>query len=1129
MGTRRERVVVSLDDDFSSPMRRCAGATATLNHELDRLSGQAVMSSRFARTVERDMDGVSKSTRRASADINQLSGRLSLLARFVAVFGPAASPIGAVAAAGVAGLVTQFGLATVGALSLVVAAQGVGDALKAVEAARLEPTAENLAKAEQAMAKLAPEARDFVARFQELRPVLGDLQKAAARGWFPGLTDALASLEKAAPRIERILEAVSKAGGDAVAEGAASLAGERWRDFFEYIETEAPEAVTDLSTALGSLTHGLAELLMVSDPGNDGLRKWLVDTAGAFDDWATNLDDADVEGFFDYVSETGPKLAAATGAIANGILQIAEAAAPLGGPVLDSIAALADAIAAIADSPLGTPIMTAVTAVSALSLASRGLDAALKGANIQLAAMGAQSPRTAAALGMVHKAALALIGIQLGTQIIDGVRESASDAAPDVEKLAGSLERLDSAALKKELGGSLKELLGASNQGGLRGLSEDLAGAAENASLLGVNIGDVAGIFVPQLKHMGDEAERTKEAAAALDQALVEMVTTVGGQEAKRAFDDMTKAEDLSASAKQDLLKLLPGYTEALKATGAAAGQAATSADTLAASQDLIQAKLLASRDAARESAKSFLDFSDSIAGDKFSLSGWLDAFEAQVRALANFRDNIQTLRDKGLNESIIDELIDQGPAAAQAVEGLANAGEGAIKRLNGAFGDGRGEIRGMGKDAKKAEEDLQNLGNANASPKIDADPTAFDNKRRAVDGDLDRLDKKKTKPSIDLADGPFQRARQHAANQLNDLTKPRTVTVTAKLDAAGAFARLRAMFGAAAASGSANAAEKGINPADGGTIPRGGGRPVRAAVGSTVPDDGGGYRDYLLYMLAPLEEVISNRRGQADQFRPELKDINAGLSRAEVVERMLMRGLSSPRTAAGGGTAGKQIVSTLAGSSGPRKGDNVLGYFPALGKSVKEWASELEKSKSKIEDEISARESLADSLGEVIKGRLTSDLFGATDPWSAGSSFEDVMATLLGDTAAAKGQTADIQELRDKGLSEDALAALLAEADNETIAAWSDLSADQLDQYERAFQDRALAVAAAQTAGMNAAFGAQFAGTNARLDQVKAELAQANRLLAAAPDATGKSAGDQFGKKTNRGAGNGSRNGRRG
>lgn len=49
-----------------------------------------------------------------------------------------------------------------------------------------------------------------------------------------------------------------------------------------------------------------------------------------------------------------------------------------------------------------------------------------------------------------------------------------------------------------------------------------------------------------------------------------------------------------------------------------------------------------------------------------------------------------------------------------------------------------------------------------------------------------------------------------------------------------------------------------------------------RAADGDTVPG-GGSYRDKVPYLLAPGEEIISNRQGQADRHRGLLKSINNG------------------------------------------------------------------------------------------------------------------------------------------------------------------------------------------------------------------------------------------------------------
>lgn len=62
---------------------------------------------------------------------------------------------------------------------------------------------------------------------------------------------------------------------------------------------------------------------------------------------------------------------------------------------------------------------------------------------------------------------------------------------------------------------------------------------------------------------------------------------------------------------------------------------------------------------------------------------------------------------------------------------------------------------------------------------------------------------------------------------------------------------------------------------ADGGTI--------HAAAGMTVPGAMYPYGDSVHAMLAPSEEVISNRFGQASAYRPLLKAVNAGASPAQV------------------------------------------------------------------------------------------------------------------------------------------------------------------------------------------------------------------------------------------------------
>lgn len=392
MSVRREAVRLELEDHFTREVLQAAAATGVLNKALNNLDGTNVRTSRSTDDVDRSITGLSSSSRRGGADINNLSGRLSLLARAAAVAGPALLPIGSIGVAAVAGLASQLGFAAIGMGTLVAASQGVGDALTAVNKAALEPTAANLEAAREAMANLGPHAQAFVERFQNLRPVLADIRDAAAAGWFPGLTDALDSFEQVAPKIAQIFGAIGTAGGNLVADAAEALAGPEWREFLNFVQREAPPALDALGRSVGNVVAGMADLWMAFAPLNRDFNGWLLDASRSFADWADGLSETQgFQEFIAYIRDNGPLVAEMASSIGNMLLQIAQAAAPLGGPVLQAITAVADAIAAIADSPLGTPIMAGVTALSALSLSSTIAAASLTRLSAAMGAVGATS------------------------------------------------------------------------------------------------------------------------------------------------------------------------------------------------------------------------------------------------------------------------------------------------------------------------------------------------------------------------------------------------------------------------------------------------------------------------------------------------------------------------------------------------------------------------------------------------------------------------------------------------------------------------------------------------------------------------------------------------------------------
>lgn len=376
MTTRRERVIVEAVDEFSSPMARMAASAKFFENSLDSIDGKTVRTNRGLSETAVQTDRLGASMRSNGAEIDKFSGRLRLFADLAAVLGPGLVPIGAVAIPAVTALAGQLGFAAIGAGSLITAFQGVGDALTAVNDAALEPTAANLEKAREAMSHLGPEAQEFVTRFQEIRPVLADMRDSAAAGWFPGLTESLDSLVEVGPKVGEILRVIGESGGNLLAEGAERLAGPEWAEFLTFVQNTAPAALETLGRTIGNVATGLAELWMAFDPINTDVNDWLLESSRSFAEWADGL--SETQGFQDFVAylrESGPQVADALGSIGNALLQIVEAAAPLGGPVLAALTAVADALAAIADSQAGPALLAAASAMAILNRAQLGMAA----------------------------------------------------------------------------------------------------------------------------------------------------------------------------------------------------------------------------------------------------------------------------------------------------------------------------------------------------------------------------------------------------------------------------------------------------------------------------------------------------------------------------------------------------------------------------------------------------------------------------------------------------------------------------------------------------------------------------------------------------------------------------------
>lgn len=378
MAVRREKVLLELEDRFSTQMAKAAAAAALLNRELNSLSGSSVRTSRDSDRVERSVKGAGEEiertglkTRRGAAEIDKYSGRLRLLTEAAIGLGPALIPIGAAGVPAVLGLAAGFGAAASAAGVALLAFNGVGDALKAIDAAQLEPTTANLEKMRAELDKLGPAGAEFARYLDSIEPQLHQLQDTAREGLFPGVEEGIGELLGLLPQVRVILFDVSTALGRLSAEAGRALSGEEFRPFVEYLRTDAAPTLEAFGHTIGNVVQGLASLMVAFAPLTRDFTGGMERMSQSFADWAAGL--SQTQGFRDfvaYVRESGPKVLDLLGALADAFVGILRAAAPVGDAVLPTLTALAKVLGAIADSPIGPPLYAGAAALLAVNRAA---------------------------------------------------------------------------------------------------------------------------------------------------------------------------------------------------------------------------------------------------------------------------------------------------------------------------------------------------------------------------------------------------------------------------------------------------------------------------------------------------------------------------------------------------------------------------------------------------------------------------------------------------------------------------------------------------------------------------------------------------------------------------------------
>lgn len=1062
MTTRNEKVRLSLEDaGFSTGLAKAAGQAALLERQLDDLDGTTV-------SVSRDFDGLGNTFRENGSEIDRYSGRLRLLADTALMLGPALVPIGAVGVPALTGLASAFGFTAIGAGSAVVAFNGVGDALEALRKAQVDPTIENLQAASDALDQIGPHAGAFAQELVAMGPAFREVRDAAAAGLFPGLLASLDDVERVLPKVASLFQVVGDAVGDLANRGAESLASAEWADFFSFLEAEAPRALSDLGSALGNVAHAMSELWEGFAPLNRDFTGWLRDSAVAFNEWATGVSQTDgFKEFVDYIRDNGPRVADAMGSIGNALVQVVEAAAPLGGPVLTIVAGLADAIAALAGSNAGPALFGLAAGMAAVSRATKIAGPAMSSLSTAFLDLRTSPNRAATAMERFGGAAKMAAG-GAGVALFAHSLTQTNDELRAFEGVVGG------AMAGFSVGGGWGAAIG-----GAVGLMTSLGSSADESSAQVQAFTDA----LIESKGAIDDTVRTIAATSLEDAGILEHAEKLGLD-----LELVTDAALGNADAISQVNAVLDQYNQ-ISAAGTGRGGAAISLDETTQSAMLVRDAIAgtngaldegigaarrhaaamgetggAARDAAAgmdDAARAALNLSDALA----ALSGWLDRREA----LRGWNDSVRELGKSirnGFSRKDAENIDQVGRSflqMADALEGKSGQQEsfikGAIQQLNdlarGAGPKAKAAIGELVAQLQKVRAAAEDVNDVRIKPKADLSNDGLIRRTNESKSALEELDRMRPDPKVNVTSNAQQVAAQTnaALNGIDD------EYVNIYINRVGSMGRP-------------------------GQDPMGG-----VADGGVMPDAPGPYRDMFPMLLAPKERVISNRYGQADTFAPLLQRINNWRPGQGLADGSPEFG-SSPR----GRDWGSMPLGGLAGLKDDLR--ETSKALRGLNREVNQSERAMNKQERVLDKATRAYEKQAnvveewqskfDDLANTVTGSLTTALGAGLDgdrsPWAGPLDiFGTLMGTLNSDTVRG-GAFNQARDTIDDFVEGPALERLLRELSPEQFIQLAGLSGAQLEKIEAAINLRDSVVGGAGSGSADAIYGADLRAAKGEL-----------------------------------------------
>lgn len=269
----------------------------------------------------------------------------------------------------------------------------------------------------------------------------------------------------------------------------------------------------------------------------------------------------------------------------------------------------------------------------------------------ELVALGVTAARVRTAMMGLGQLGLVVAGMAAVAYGIRKLTDQFKEAPPNVTKLADSLVDL---AQKGQTAGELTKTFGKN----LDGFGEAVARIAHPGGLDRVE--DFFSTFDPAASG-GPSLERAREKVKALDDALKGLVQGGATKEAAAAFDKMAAEAEKQGTSTEKLRSLLPGYTEALTATGTQSKLTASSQKTLADSSALTATQMKDER----SEAEKLTDALKMLNGAAISTA------EKEIAFQASLKDLTDAVKENGYS---LDVTTEKGRAVKGAFLGAAQA-----------------------------------------------------------------------------------------------------------------------------------------------------------------------------------------------------------------------------------------------------------------------------------------------------------------------------------------------------------------------------------------------------------------------------------------------------------------------